>query len=82
MDPITIKLSCPIQHGTETISELVITREPEAGDFQEMPADPRLQTVGHSLDIMGKLSGQPPSVMSKLKPKDLSKVTEVLERFL
>jgi hypothetical protein len=82
VDPITIKLSRPIQHGTDTITELVITREPEAGDFRDMPADPRMQTVGHSLDIIGKLAGQPPSVMSKLKPKDLSKVTEVFEHFL
>jgi hypothetical protein len=81
MDPIKIKLQCPVEYGSETISELVISREPEVGDFRDMPADPRLQTVGHSLDLIGKLSGQPPSVMNKIKPKDLPAITEVFDRF-
>jgi hypothetical protein len=81
MEPITITLSKPIQHGPTKISELVISRELEAGDLRDMPAAPEHQTVGHVLDIIGKLANQPPTVMSKLGAKDIAKVSEAFQRF-
>ena len=34
MEPIVIKLTVPLTHGAETITELRITRRPTAGDLR------------------------------------------------
>jgi hypothetical protein len=81
MEPIRIKLSKPVEHGPMVISELVIERDLQAGDLRDLPANPEQQTIGHILDVVGKLSNQPPSVMSKISTKDIQNVSEVFERF-
>lgn len=81
MEPITIKLKSPIHHGGDVVSELVISRELEAGDMRDYPTDPNQQNFGQILDIIGKLAAQPPAVMNKIKPVDLTQITEVFQRF-
>lgn len=74
---ITLKLLRPIQHGSETISELVL-REPKAGDFKTLPANP---TTGDILRVLSRISNQPPSVIDELSMVDLTEVTKVFGDF-
>lgn len=74
----TLKLSEPIQNGSETITELRI-RKPKAGDMRRIPAGN--QTVGHGLDLLGSLSGQPKHVIDELSLEDMEAAMEVIEGF-
>lgn len=82
MEPITIKLQKPIQHGKELISEMTFSRAPEMGDMRSLPADPQQHTVGAYMDIIGDLVGYPPSVISQLQFKDFNALKEVFLGFL
>lgn len=66
-DPNILKLKEPIKHGSETISELVF-RKPKAKDFRSVPMEPNM---GDILNLVGKLSGQPPSVIDELGTEDM-----------
>jgi hypothetical protein len=74
----SLTLKVPIVIGSETITELRF-RAPKAKDFRTMPMDG--QTVGHILDMMGKLCGQPNVVMDELSLEDLEEVSSLFYRF-
>ena len=73
----TVRLEFPVQHGGEVIEELVIKR-PKAKHLRGMAQG----TVSEVLDLMGKLSGQPPSVIDELSLEDFEKAQEVVEGFM
>lgn len=73
-----ITLLEPIAFGSETITELKITR-PKGKHLRSMPMDPN---VGDFLDLAGKLTGYPPSVMDELDAEDVTQVAEAVEAFL
>ena len=79
--PKIIKLSRPVTIGdAPPITEIVIEREPEAGDLYDFPATN--QKMGDLLNIAGKLTGNPPSFMKKLSITDAMKCAEVVGDFL
>ena len=79
MDPITIKLEHPVEHGSEIISELVFQRRMKAKDMRALPMKPDL---GDLLNLVGRLTAQPPSVIDELDPADVMKAVEVVNGFL
>jgi uncharacterized NAD-dependent epimerase/dehydratase family protein len=76
---ISIPLSVPIEHGSETIAELVLQR-PKAKHFRGMPVEN--QTMDDMFTLIAKLSGQPPSVIDELDTADLEEVSKRLEGFM
>lgn len=68
----------PITRGSETIRELHV-RKPKAKDLRSMPADGR--TVGHQLDLIGKLTAQPADVIDELSLEDLEGVSSIVDAF-
>lgn len=74
----SVKLREPIQFGSETITELTL-RKPKAKDFRNMPAEPN---VGDLLNLAGRLSGQPPSVIDELGVDDMLEVLGIVEVFI
>jgi hypothetical protein len=75
----TYTLKDPIElSGIETIRELHV-RKPKAKDLRSMPADGR--TVGHQLDLIGKLTGQPQHVVDELSLEDLEGVSSIVDGF-
>jgi hypothetical protein len=77
--PVTVKLDEPIEFGSETISELTI-RSPKAKDMRGLPMEGA--NIGHILDLVAKLCGQPPSVIDELGTADLLKVSEHVANFI
>lgn len=73
-----IKLSQPIQYGTETISELNL-REPKAKDMRGMPLQMGMDDM---LTLAARCSEQPPSVIDELCFADLTAVTEAIGTFI
>ena len=75
---LTVKLSEPMQFGSETIAELKF-RKPKAKDFRglQMPL-----SMGALLDLAGHLAAQPKSVIDELGLADTKKVLEVIGDFL
>jgi len=69
-----IKLSEPLQFGTERIETLTF-RKAKAKDFREMPITPN---VGDLLNVAAKLTAQPYSVIDMLSPKDMAEVMKIL----
>jgi hypothetical protein len=80
--PIKIKLQVPVQHGSETVSELVIDHQMTANDIKGLKI---MQiedvTVGEVLLVIGGMANQPPSVMGKVDPKDLSQIFNAFSSF-
>lgn len=72
-----IKLSVPIQFGSEEIKVLEVKR-PKARHFRDMKENP---TFGDILDLLADLSDQPSSVLDELDPADFDKIEEVFGRF-
>lgn len=71
-------LKKPIQRGSETISELRF-RKLKAKDLRSFPIEGR--TMGHMLDIVGKVCAQPPDVMDELSAEDLQEVSSIVGVF-
>lgn len=67
-------LKRPITVGTETVTELRF-RAPKAKDMRSFPLEGR--TIGHVLDIVGKLCGQPTVVIDELSAEDLEEVSSI-----
>lgn len=84
--PVTIKLSKPIKLGDgekdRIISEFVISRELQAQDMVDFPADPKNQTIGSILRAFGSLAGEPPAVIKKIAWTDITQILEVMQFFL
>ena len=82
MDAIKIPLKYPIKitdDGSELISELVISRRPTCADIEDQPANP---TMRDTLRFIGKITGQPPSVIKKIDLEDLGEISRVATSFL
>lgn len=79
--PYTLQLKKPVVVGSDTVSELVIHREPEMGDFDNM--DLSALKSKDLMFILSKVTGQPKkTVIDKLTFRDGAKAMEVLNHFL
>lgn len=79
--PYTLTLKKPVVVGYDTISELVIHREPEMGDFDNM--DLSALKSKDLMFILSKVTGQPKkTVIDKLSFRDGIKAMEVINHFL
>jgi Phage tail assembly chaperone proteins, E, or 41 or 14 len=67
-------LKKPIPNGSETVAELRF-RPAVAKDLRAFPLEGR--TVGHILDVVAKLCGQPPHVIDQLSAEDLQEVSSI-----
>ena len=80
--PIKIKLKHPVQFGSETISEMNITRAMTAGDISEIKITKIEEiTTGEVLAAVGKLAGHSRAVMDRIDPRDLGQIFEVFTSF-
>ena len=77
--PITIKLQKPVKHGEEEVKELKITREMVAGDLRG------IKVAAFTFDdlalIMSRLTGYPPSVLSKISMPDFMRINALVMSF-
>jgi hypothetical protein len=73
-----IKLSSPIQYGTELISELEVS-PPKAKHMRGMALQMGMDDM---LTLASRCTAQPPSVIDELSFNDLTAVMEVLGNFL
>lgn len=62
MEPIVIKLTVPLTHGAETITELRITRRPTAGDLRGVKISEL--TFDDIITVASRLVALPPSVLN------------------
>ena len=76
----SIKLKYPIQHGSETINELRVEKRLKAKMFKGIPAQDML--FDHMLVLLGRLTGQPPSIIEELDSEDLFPAVEMVNSFL
>ena len=76
----SLTLKHPIQLGTETITELKVMKRLRARQFKGIPAQNIL--FDHMLVLIGKLTGQPPSVIEELDSEDLFPAMELVNDFL
>lgn len=79
--PITIKLNKPVKHGEAEIAELVFARKPVAGDLRGIRLG-ELDKADNLTTIIGRLTGQPPSVVQQLEFADFIACSEVITSFL
>lgn len=80
MEPITITLQYPIEHGAETISEIVISRRPTGKDLRE--GDRGKGDVERSIRITSSLTGIPQAVFNKMDAADFVRVSNTVSDFL
>lgn len=73
-----IKLTTPIQNGSETIAELDL-RAPKAKDMRGFPLQ---MGMDHMLTLASRCSAQPPSVIDELSFDDLTVVMETIGNFI
>lgn len=80
MEPIVIRLQTPLTHGTETITELRFTREPQVRDMRGIKI--RDMTFDDVLLLVSRLVNVPPSVLGQMSMSDFAGVGEVVAGFL
>ena len=68
----TLRLKYPVDFGSETIEEFTF-RDLTALEMRTVRSG---MSIGDLLDIAGKLSGQPKTVINKLKAEDANAVVE------
>lgn len=73
-----IKLTTPIQYGTETISEFEL-RAPKAKDMRGLPLKMGMDDM---LTLASRCTAQPPSVIDELAFDDLTAVMEAIGNFI
>lgn len=73
-----LKLSEPVQFGSELISELTV-RKPKAKDIRRLPQTP---TTGDLLDLAGRLCGQTPAMIDELGITDTLELLEIVGNFM
>ena len=76
----TYKLQFPVEYGDNLISELKI-RRPQGKHLRGLKLNV-LEDIEVALDLLGKLSGQPPQAIDLLELPDIMAVMEVLGDFL
>lgn len=77
-DSVTVKLNEPVEHGSETITEMTVVK-PRGKHLRKLPANP---TTGDNLDLLARLTGHPPSVIDELGADDIEKLSMAVEGFL
>jgi hypothetical protein len=77
--PIIINLQFPIQFGTDTITDVSISRRIQAGDMLKTEG---MGEIKRTLYLVGLLTGLAPAAVELMDYKDLLAVNEVLESFL
>lgn len=77
-DSVVVKLNEPVQHGSETITEMTVVK-PRGKHLRRLPANP---TTGDNLDLLARLTGHPPSVIDELGADDIEKLIEAADSFL
>lgn len=75
-----VKLDFPVESGSETISELRMSRRLRAGDFRGIRTDEI--KFDDMLLLVSRLFGVPTSVVDKLDSTDFFKCTEIVNSFL
>lgn len=73
-----ITLKDPVQHGSETITELEL-RAPKAKDMRGMPLQLDWDSM---LTLASRCAAQPPSVINELSFADLTQVAEAIGNFI
>lgn len=77
--PMTVKLFEPIEHGSETITELVLKR-PKAKHVKGLNLkDMRIADI---LQVASKLSGTSMSALDELSTEDMNRVVEAVGELL
>lgn len=79
MEPITIKLDYPVQYGSETISEVTITRRMQVKDLK---GTGMLDDTERGIKLVERLTGQPPKVVEELDAIDFQRISGIIESFL
>lgn len=77
--PIVVKLQHPIEYGSEMIYELKLRRAKGKEYRAFHGGDPSMDEM---LDLLGKLSGQPPSVIDELDGDDIEGAFEAMAKCL
>lgn len=78
----TYRLKCPIEHGQGCIEEFEI-REMELGDLEQWNLDSGAPLkMGAIIDLLGNLTGQPPSVIRKVKMPDLQPLMQIVKKYM
>lgn len=78
MESKVVTLKQPITFGQDIITSLTI-RPPKAKDFRKLPMDPKF---GDILDLVSRLTAQPPAVIDELGADDLVEVAAIVEGFM
>lgn len=73
------RLKRPIEYGQQCIEELEL-REMEWGDIENL-GDASMN-MSALIDLVAKLSGQPPSVIQKLKMEDVLPLVAIVKKFM
>ena len=79
MEKMIVKLSEPIQSGSEVITELIADRPLKAKDFRGLSTK---LTFDDSLILVSRLFAQPAHVIDELQAKDMMVAMEVVNSFL
>lgn len=77
--PLTLKLEYPVEYGEELISELRLPR-PKGKHFRQFNMEEA--SMSDMMDMLGKLAGQPPSVIDELDFSDLQRGFETMGKLL
>lgn len=79
MEPILIKLTVPLTHGAETITELRIVRRPTAGDLRGVKISEF--SFDDIITVASRLVGLPPSVLNTMDLSDFTELSGVIGAF-
>ena len=79
MEPIVIKLTVPLTHGAETITELRSTRRPTAGDLRGVKISEL--TFDDIITVASRLVALPPSVLNTMDLSDFTELSGVIGAF-
>lgn len=77
---VSLTLKYPIQHGSETITELVAERRLKAKDFRGIKSTEI--KFDDMLTLIGRLFAVPDSVVNELDACDMQKANELVSSFL
>lgn len=77
-------LSTPVQNGSETVTEITLREKVTTGDLRDVSLSSLVGEVrgGEIEKLIGRLSGQPDNVVSKLSARDCLKLAELILGFL
>lgn len=78
--PVKITLKKPIGPAHEPVTELVIKREPVAGDLRGMKLGN--MTFDDIITLGARLVNEPPSTLSQMSVPDFNRLSEILAAFL